>query len=196
MRSPSRQQFLLINILAVFAHPNDGVTLATTTATAVAFLPLHHRQRTIRHRHHHQYRDKCAGNTAKQLRLSTSLQSTGKANEEDNMKDDQRRKVILGGAGMASAAAFLSPPIFSPSSRIKSAFAATMNDNEPIADLPMRRLQLPKGGMGREYVIIQLYIQGKGPYDFMVDSGLTTELITPREFCFLLCVLVIERILA
>ena len=50
--------------------------------------------------------------------------------------------------------------------------------------------------MGREYVIIQLYIQGKGPYDFMVDSGLTTELITPREFCFLLCVLVIERILA
>lgn len=98
------------------------------------------------------------------------------------MKDDQRRKVILGGAGMASAAAFLSPPIFSPSSRIKSAFAATMNDNEPIADLPMRRLQLPKGGMGREYVIIQLYIQGKGPYDFMVDSGLTTELITPHLF--------------
>lgn len=39
--------------------------------------------------------------------------------------------------------------------------------------------------MGREYVIIQVYIQGKGPYDFMVDSGLTTELITPREFCLI-----------
>lgn len=44
------------------------------------------------------------------------------------------------------------------------------------------RLRLPKGGMGREYIIIQLYIEGKGPYDFMVDSGLTTELITPREY--------------
>ncbi len=43
------------------------------------------------------------------------------------------------------------------------------------------RLRLPKGGLGREYIIIQLYIKGKGPFDFMVDSGLTTELITPRE---------------
>ena len=42
------------------------------------------------------------------------------------------------------------------------------------------RLKLPKGGMGREYVVIQLYIQNTGPYDFMVDSGLTTELITPH----------------
>ncbi|KAL7465150.1 hypothetical protein ACHAXS_005477 [Conticribra weissflogii] len=42
------------------------------------------------------------------------------------------------------------------------------------------RLRLPKGGLGREYIIIQLYIKGKGPFDFMVDSGLTTELITPH----------------
>lgn len=42
------------------------------------------------------------------------------------------------------------------------------------------RLRLPKGGMGREYIILQLYIKGEGPYDFMVDSGLTTELITPH----------------
>ncbi|EJK65294.1 hypothetical protein THAOC_13861, partial [Thalassiosira oceanica] len=48
-----------------------------------------------------------------------------------------------------------------------------------LADFPMRRLHLPKGGLGREYVIIQLYIKGKGPFDFMVDSGLTTEMITP-----------------
>jgi hypothetical protein len=185
MRSPSRQQFLLlIIILAVFARPNHGVTLTAamttaTTATAVAFLPLHQR--------HHHHRDKCTG-ISKQLRLSPSLQSTGKAGEgSEEKKDGQRRKVLLGGAGIASAAAFLSPPIFSSSSssRIKSAFAATLNDNEPIADLPMRRLHLPKGGMGREYVIIQVYIQGKGPYDFMVDSGLTTELITPREFCLI-----------
>eukprot|EP00984_Skeletonema_dohrnii_P021780 scaffold10966_cov75-Skeletonema_dohrnii-CCMP3373.AAC.1 len=53
-------------------------------------------------------------------------------------------------------------------------------DAQPIADFPMRKLRLPKGGLGREYIIIQLYIDGNGPYDFMVDSGLTTELITPH----------------
>ena len=42
--------------------------------------------------------------------------------------------------------------------------------------------------MGREYIIIQLYIEGKGPFDFMVDSGLTTELITPRELFFFLAI--------
>ncbi|KAL3778399.1 hypothetical protein ACHAWO_013277 [Cyclotella atomus] len=58
--------------------------------------------------------------------------------------------------------------------------AANVNNDGPIADFPMRRLQLPKGGIGRSYILIQLYIQNTGPYDFMVDSGLTTELITPH----------------
>jgi len=52
--------------------------------------------------------------------------------------------------------------------------------NEPLADLPMTRLTLPKNGLGREYVVIQLNIGGQGPFDFMVDSGLTTEMITPH----------------
>lgn len=51
---------------------------------------------------------------------------------------------------------------------------------EPLADLPMIRLKLPDSSLGREYVAIKLKIQGKGPYDFIVDSGLTTELITPH----------------
>jgi hypothetical protein len=51
---------------------------------------------------------------------------------------------------------------------------------EPIADLPMVRLKLPQAGLGREYVAIKLKIDGKGPFDFIVDSGLTTELITPH----------------
>eukprot|EP00984_Skeletonema_dohrnii_P018171 scaffold8417_cov83-Skeletonema_dohrnii-CCMP3373.AAC.1 len=63
----------------------------------------------------------------------------------------------------------------------KHANAATSTaETQPIADFPMRKLRLPKGGLGREYIIIQLYIDGNGPYDFMVDSGLTTELITPH----------------
>jgi hypothetical protein len=51
---------------------------------------------------------------------------------------------------------------------------------KPLADLPMRRLKLPKGGVGREYLLAQVTIKGQGPYDFMVDSGLTAELITPH----------------
>ncbi len=49
-----------------------------------------------------------------------------------------------------------------------------------LADLPMIRLRLPQQGFGREYVAVQLTVDGKGPYDFMVDSGLTTEMITPH----------------
>jgi hypothetical protein len=51
---------------------------------------------------------------------------------------------------------------------------------KPILDVPMIRLQLPEAGLGREYVAIQLDIQGKGPFEFMIDSGLTTEMITPN----------------
>jgi hypothetical protein len=51
---------------------------------------------------------------------------------------------------------------------------------EPLADLPMIRLKLPKAALGREYVALRLRVKGQGPYDFMVDSGLTTELITPH----------------
>ena len=53
-------------------------------------------------------------------------------------------------------------------------------DKLPIAELPMTRLRLPKGSYGREYIVIPLKVQGKGPFDFMIDSGLTTELITPH----------------
>jgi hypothetical protein len=44
----------------------------------------------------------------------------------------------------------------------------------------MIRLQLPKNGFGREYIAMPLYINGKGPYEFMLDTGLTAEFITPH----------------
>ncbi len=34
--------------------------------------------------------------------------------------------------------------------------------------------------MGRDYVLLQLKLGGKGPFDFVVDTGLTAELITPH----------------
>lgn len=45
---------------------------------------------------------------------------------------------------------------------------------------PCCRIKLPRGGVGRDYVVVQLTINGEGPYDFMVDSGLTAEIITPE----------------
>ena len=35
------------------------------------------------------------------------------------------------------------------------------------------RLRLPKGTVGRDYVLLQLKLGGKGPFDFVVDTGLT-----------------------
>lgn len=46
--------------------------------------------------------------------------------------------------------------------------------------LPLCRLRLPKGTVGRDYVLLQLKLGGQGPFDFVVDTGLTAELITPH----------------
>lgn len=62
----------------------------------------------------------------------------------------------------------------------KASAAGSSSTGGLLADLPMVRLKLPRGGFGREYVALKLRIDGKGPYEFMVDSGLTTELITPH----------------
>lgn len=45
---------------------------------------------------------------------------------------------------------------------------------------PAPRLRLPKGTVGRDYVLLQLKLGGKGPFDFVVDTGLTAEMITPH----------------
>ncbi|KAL3926290.1 MAG: hypothetical protein SGARI_005656, partial [Bacillariaceae sp.] len=62
--------------------------------------------------------------------------------------------------------------------KAKAAVAGTAT--KALADVPMVRLKLPRGGFGREYVALKLNVQGGGPYDFMVDSGLTLEMITPH----------------
>jgi len=49
----------------------------------------------------------------------------------------------------------------------------------PLVDIPLRRLRLPKGGVGRDYVLVPIDIPGEGTQEFMLDSGLTTEMITP-----------------
>jgi hypothetical protein len=44
----------------------------------------------------------------------------------------------------------------------------------------MERLKLPPGGVGADYPLLKVSVQGRGPFDFMIDSGLTSELITPH----------------
>ena len=70
---------------------------------------------------------------------------------------------------------------------VSSALAAAIPDAataaatpQPLVVLPMIRIQLPKNGYGREYIAMPLYINGQGPFDFMLDTGLTTEFITPH----------------
>lgn len=57
---------------------------------------------------------------------------------------------------------------------------AASTSTKALVDVPMIRLRLPKGGFGREYLALAMKIKGQGPFEFMVDSGLTTELITPH----------------
>ena len=57
---------------------------------------------------------------------------------------------------------------------------AASTSTKALVDVPMIRLRLPKGGFGREYLALKMKIKGQGPFEFMVDSGLTTELITPH----------------
>lgn len=119
----------------------------------------------------------------------TSLAKPSSNENENDENDDaptnnKRRKTIFGGATAAGLASLFGSNNKSISSNVAN--AATTGEEKPLADFPMKRLKLPRGGLGREYVIIQVYIGNDGPFDFMVDSGLTTEMITPRKFvcCF------------
>ena len=87
-----------------------------------------------------------------------------------------RRRGILGGLlGGAFAAGG-----GTKEQKVASAAAAPPSTSSLVADLPMERIQLPPAGLGRDYVAIPLKIKGQGPFTFMLDTGLTTEMITPH----------------
>mmetsp|Transcript_14510 Transcript_14510/g.34791 ORF Transcript_14510/g.34791 Transcript_14510/m.34791 type:complete len:436 (+) Transcript_14510:2-1309(+) len=92
----------------------------------------------------------------------------------------RRRAFLSIGAGYLSSSPLAGRISSAQASTTPTSSISTINDNVPLADLPMIRLRLPRGGFGREYVAIQIKIQGKGPFDFMVDTGLTAEFITPH----------------
>lgn len=51
-----------------------------------------------------------------------------------------------------------------------------------LADLPMIRLKIPGSGLGKDYVAVQVCLPGQEnkPVEFMLDTGLTLELVTPH----------------
>jgi hypothetical protein len=93
-------------------------------------------------------------------------------------------KHAFAGSSLLVTSSFINlspPPPLLASARAASTAAVLDESNiKPLADLPMTRLTLPTNGLGREYVVVQLNIGDQGPFDFMVDSGLTTEMITPH----------------
>eukprot|EP00873_Tetraselmis_striata_P026355 jgi/Tetstr1/446619/TSEL_034143.t1 len=50
----------------------------------------------------------------------------------------------------------------------------------PVADVPMARLKLPAGALGAGYALVPISVGGVGPIEFMLDSGLTGELVSPH----------------
>jgi predicted aspartyl protease len=112
-------------------------------------------------------------------RLKTSLKSDFALHASNSNNDVNRRSLIsLLGLGV------LSPPPARASTVVKGPTyeqaIQNANPSVPLADLPMIRLRLPGAGIGRDFIAIQLKVENEGPFNFMVDSGLTTELITPH----------------
>eukprot|EP00241_Pyramimonas_parkeae_P016396 CAMPEP_0114313272 /NCGR_PEP_ID=MMETSP0059-20121206/21005_1 /TAXON_ID=36894 /ORGANISM="Pyramimonas parkeae, Strain CCMP726" /LENGTH=455 /DNA_ID=CAMNT_0001437973 /DNA_START=186 /DNA_END=1554 /DNA_ORIENTATION=+ len=115
------------------------------------------------------FRIKCSFGSSKQFALYQSYLPFGDAGLSECCANPVRRALLL----LAG-----SQPLFSLLASSEASVALTPSGLR--ADLPMRRIRLPQGAVGRDYVVVQLKIAGKGPFDFMVDSGLTGELITPH----------------
>jgi len=93
-----------------------------------------------------------------------------------------RRDFLVAAAGAATAAAAVGiPAATAAAGATLTAPRSAVSNLSLLADLPMIRIRLPwGGGVGREYVALRLKINGQGPFEFMLDTGLTTEFITPH----------------
>lgn len=95
----------------------------------------------------------------------------------------RRDLFLVAGAGLAVPTTLFSPVQASSATiqgQDEQGNAIIDQKPKPLTDLPMIRLKLPKGALGREYIVIPFNVQNQGPFYFMVDSGLTTEMITPH----------------
>ena len=86
-------------------------------------------------------------------------------------KLDQRKMVIAAGTVTDGQS-------HEPSTAIDT--AASTVAISPVLELPMGRIKLPRLAVGKECVTIPVKIGDHGSFEFMLDTGLTTEMISPN----------------
>ena len=83
-----------------------------------------------------------------------------------------------------TAVAGLGPPLMGRRTALEAVSTptlATMSTptlKKALVDVPLRRLRLPKGGFGRDYVLVEIQVDGSRE-EFLLDTGLSLELVTP-----------------
>jgi hypothetical protein len=87
----------------------------------------------------------------------------------DKPEDSSRRDVLK--SALLSGTATVGVASSSPANGVTSSGL--------LADLPMIRLRLPGNALGEGFVVIPICINGES-YEFMLDTGLTLELMTPN----------------
>ena len=105
----------------------------------------------------------------------TNLSDDSNANKMDNSNASRRH--VLQSAVAASLGAAASPSL--AASAAVSASPSTTKSSL-LADLPMIRFRIPGSG-SVSYVGVQVCVQGQEkPVEFMIDTGLTLEMMTPH----------------
>ena len=61
----------------------------------------------------------------------------------------------------------------------ETSFLGDDDDAEPLIEIPMESIKLPMMAVGKECVTVPIKIHDDGPYKFMIDTGLTVEMISP-----------------
>lgn len=55
-----------------------------------------------------------------------------------------------------------------------------LSSDLPLLEAKMGKIKLPMMAVGKESVIIPVKVNGQGPFNFMLDTGLTAQMISPR----------------
>eukprot|EP00667_Euglena_gracilis_P010780 EG_transcript_10983 len=74
----------------------------------------------------------------------------------------------------AHSAAHRSPP------QLGLASLDDVPKGQPLVEIPLFWFVIPERLLGSDYVLLPLYIDGRGPFNFLVDTGLTINLLTPQ----------------
>lgn len=104
------------------------------------------------------------------------------SSQQQQQSSRQSRRDIFRSALMASTVGTAATATTSQATPALAAVAARTTSSALLADLPMIRFKLPNNNDdSAKYVATQMCLRGQDkPVEFMLDTGLTLELITPR----------------